>query len=96
MSKLRYLSAFTVCMMMERASFSGMVLFCLRKKSRSFPSQYSKTVQNEFVSISNTSNNLTIPAKKIFSVISLLPRSIVSAYVYVPNVYEYCILEEHV
>ncbi len=63
-SKLRYFNAVTVCIMIERASFSGIVLFCLRKKSKSFPSQYSKTVQNEFVSISNTSNNLTIPKKK--------------------------------
>ncbi len=50
--------------MIERASFSGIVLFCLRKKSKSLPSQYSNTVQNEFVSISNTSNNLTIPKRK--------------------------------
>ncbi len=55
--------------MIERASFSGIVLFCLRKKSKSFPSQYSKTVQNEFVSISNTSNNLTIPKQIYFSFI---------------------------
>ncbi len=52
--------------MIERASFSGIVLFCLRKKSKSFPSQYSKTVQKEFVSISNTSNNLTIPKQILF------------------------------
>ena len=60
-STLRYFNALTVCMMIERASFSGMVLFCLRKKSKSFPSQCSKTVQNEFVSISKTSNSLTMP-----------------------------------
>ncbi len=60
-SVFKYLSALIICTIIERASFSGMVLFCLRKKSKSFPSQYSKTVQNEFVSISKTSNNFTIP-----------------------------------
>lgn len=43
---LRYLSALTICMMMERPSFSDMSLCCFRQKSKSLPSQYSSTVQN--------------------------------------------------
>lgn len=42
----KYFKAFTICMIMDRASFSDINLCCFRQKSRSFPSQYSNTVQN--------------------------------------------------
>lgn len=42
----KYFKAFTICIIMDRASFSDINLCCFRQKSRSFPSQYSNTVQN--------------------------------------------------
>ena len=88
--------------MIDRASFSGMVLFCLRKKSKSFPSQYSRTVQKEFVSISKTSNNFTMPIVKRkkrrdhYSIQSFRNEKKSKTHVYVPNVYEYYILLKRV